>query len=59
MDAQDDRQSRYSQAEVKLGGYQSRKKRYFYGFKVHLLFTAKSQPVEFLLNEGSRHISKA
>ena len=38
-----------------LRGYQSSKKRYFYGFKVHLLVTRKGEPVEFFLSEGSLH----
>lgn len=38
-----------------LRGYQSSKKRYFYGFKVHLLVTATGQPVEFFWSEGSLH----
>lgn len=39
----------------KLRGYQSSKKRWFYGFKVHLLVTAKGWPVEFFLSQGSLH----
>ena len=38
-----------------LRGYQSSKKRWFYGFKVHLLVTKKGWPVEFFLSEGSLH----
>lgn len=33
-------------------GYQASKKRYFYGLKVHLLVTAKAEPVEFFLTPG-------
>lgn len=39
----------------RLRGYQSSKNRYFYRFKVHLLVTAKGEPVEFLLSQGSLH----
>lgn len=38
-----------------LRGYQSSKKQYFYGFKVHLLVTAAGEPIEFFLSEGSLH----
>lgn len=38
-----------------LRGYQASKKRYFYGFKVHLLVTSVGEPVEFFLSEGSLH----
>ena len=38
-----------------LRGYQASKKRYFFGFKVHLLVTAKGQPVEFFLSCGALH----
>ena len=38
-----------------LRGYQASKKRYFYGFKVHLLVTSAGEPVEFFLSEGSLH----
>lgn len=34
-------------------GYQSSKKRYFYGVKIHLLVTARGQPVEFFLTPGA------
>lgn len=34
-------------------GYQSSKKRYFYGLKIHLLITEQGQPVEFFLSPGS------
>lgn len=33
-------------------GYQSSKKRYFYGLKIHLLVTADGMPVEFFLTPG-------
>ncbi len=38
-----------------LRGYQSSKKRYFWGFKVHLLVTRQGEPVEFFISEGSLH----
>jgi hypothetical protein len=34
-------------------GYQSSKKRYFYGIKIHLMVTATGEPVEFFLTPGS------
>jgi hypothetical protein len=33
-------------------GYQSSKKRYFYGLKIHLMITETGQPVEFFLTPG-------
>ena len=33
-------------------GYQSSKRRYFYGLKIHLLVTAQRQSVEFFLTTG-------
>lgn len=33
--------------------YQSSKKRYFYGLKIHLLITETGQPVEFFLSQGA------
>jgi hypothetical protein len=38
-----------------LRGYQASKKRYFYGFKIHLLVTREGAPVEFFVSEGSLH----
>ena len=38
-----------------LRGYQASKKRYFYGFKVHLIITSAGEPVEFFLSQGSLH----
>lgn len=43
------------QEDGSLRGYQSSKKRYFWGFKVHLLVTRQAEPVEFLIREGSLH----
>ena len=34
-------------------GYQSSKKRYFYGLKIHMLVTKDFEPVEFFLTPGS------
>lgn len=34
-------------------GYQSSKKRYFYGLKIHLMITETGQPVEFFLTSGN------
>ena len=36
-----------------MRGYIASKRRYFYGFKVHLLVTGHGQPVEFVLTHGS------
>ena len=38
-----------------LRGKQASKKRYFYGFKVHLIVTRGGAPVEFFISEGSMH----
>lgn len=38
-----------------LRGHQASKKRYFYGFKVHLVVTREGEPVEFFVSEGSLH----
>lgn len=40
-------------------GYQSSKKRYFYGVKLHLLVTGKGEPVEFFLTPGSVNDTRA
>lgn len=40
-------------------GYQASKRRFFYGLKVHLLVTARGQPVEFFLTPGSYSDTKA
>jgi Transposase DDE domain len=42
----------YDGAEV-YHGYQSSKKRYFYGVKIHLMVTEAGEPVEFFLTPGS------
>lgn len=38
-----------------LRGKQTSKKRFFYGFKVHLVVTRQGEPVEFFVSEGSLH----
>lgn len=40
---------------AQLRGYQASKKRYFYGFKIHLLVTQRGEPVEFFISQGSLH----
>lgn len=45
--------------EKQYFGYIASKKEYFYGVKIHLLTTAKGQPIEFLIKPGSMHDSKA
>jgi len=39
----------------RMRGYCASKKRYFYGFKVHLLVTRHGEPVEFVLTDGALH----
>lgn len=39
--------------EEKYRGYTASKRRYFYGVKIHLLGTAKGEPVEFFLTPGA------
>jgi len=39
--------------EEKYRGYTASKRRYFYGLKIHLLVTAKGEPVEFFLTPGA------
>ena len=38
-----------------LRGRQASKKRFFYGFKVHMVVTGEGRPVEFFISEGSMH----
>jgi hypothetical protein len=38
-----------------LRGKQASKKRFFYGFKIHLLVTRRGEPIEFFISEGSMH----
>ena len=40
-------------------GYQSSKKRYFYGLKIHLMITETGQPVEFFLTPGGYSDTRA
>ena len=44
-----------AQEHPELRGWQASKKRYFWGFKVHLLVTSVGEPVEFFLSAGSLH----
>lgn len=46
------RSRRYMREDCR--GNQASKKRYFYGLKLHLMFTGNGQPVEFFLTLGSR-----
>lgn len=39
--------------EEDFRGYQSSKRRFFYGLKIHLMITETGQPVEFFLTPGS------
>jgi hypothetical protein len=45
--------SKLYDGEEAYRGYQSSKKRYFYGIKIHLMVTATGEPVEFFLTPGS------
>jgi len=38
-----------------LKGYNASKKKYFYGFKVHMVVTTNQEPVSFYISEGSMH----
>jgi len=38
-----------------MKGYNASKKRYFYGFKVHMCVTTDQEPVLFYITEGSMH----
>ncbi len=45
--------SKLYDGEEAYRGYQSSKKRYFYGIKIHLMVTEAGAPVEFFLSPGS------
>lgn len=41
--------------DISLKGYNASKKKYFYGFKVHMTVTTNQEPVSFYITEGSTH----
>lgn len=45
--------------DVSLKGYNASKKKYFYGFKVHMVVTTNQEPVSCYISEGSMHDTKA
>lgn len=45
--------------DVSLKGYNASKKRYFYGFKVHMVVTTNQEPVSCYISEGSIHDATA
>ena len=45
--------------DVKMKGYNASKKKYFYGFKVHMVVTTNQEPVSCYISEGSMHDTKA
>ena len=45
--------------DVSLKGYNASKKRYFYGFKVHMVVTTNQEPVSCYISEGSMHDATA
>lgn len=42
-----------------LKGYNASKKRFFYGFKVHMVVSTNREPIYFFISEGSMHDVKA
>ena len=45
--------------DIKLKGYNASKKRYFYGFKVHMVVTTNQEPISVYISQGSLHDLKA
>ncbi|CAA6823778.1 MAG: IS982 family transposase [uncultured Sulfurovum sp.] len=41
--------------DVSLKGYNASKKKYFYGFKVHMVVTTNQEPISCYISEGSMH----
>ena len=41
--------------DKKLKGYNASKKRYFYGFKVHMIVNTNKEPIFFYISNGSMH----
>jgi len=40
---------------ISLKGYNASKKKFFYGFKVHMVVTTNKEPIHFFISEGSMH----
>ncbi|CAA6800250.1 MAG: Transposase, IS4 family [uncultured Sulfurovum sp.] len=45
--------------DISLKGYNASKKKYFYGFKVHMVVTTNQEPVSYYISEGSMHDTTA
>jgi len=45
--------------DISLKGYNASKKKYFYGFKVHMVVTTNQEPVSCYISEGSVHDTTA
>ena len=45
--------------DISMKGYNASKKRYFYGFKVHMVVTTNQEPVSCYISEGSIHDTTA
>lgn len=45
--------------DILLKGYNASKKKYFYGFKVHMVVTTNQEPVSCYISEGSVHDTTA
>jgi len=41
--------------DLSLKGYNASKKKFFYGFKVHMIITINQEPISFYISEGSMH----
>lgn len=46
-------------SDIKLKGYNASKKRYFYGFKVHMVVSQHKEPISLYVSEGSMHDTTA
>lgn len=46
-------------SDIKFKGYNASKKRYFYGFKVHMVVSNHKEPVSLYISEGSMHDTTA
>jgi hypothetical protein len=45
--------------DVSLKGYNASKKKFFYGFKVHMVVTTNQEPISCYISEGSMHDTTA
>ena len=46
-------------SDTKLKGYNASKKRFFYGFKVHMVVSLHKEPISLYISEGSMHDTTA